>query len=149
MRTSMEKQIIKRNQINSTTKNYNNWNENIATGVQQNWEDRMKDEESWKYKNLNYPIKRTERKEKLKWLETNGLWISWSKPIYTACQYHKEERGEMGRDIEEIMSKNFSNLAQNMKKQNQETVSLSRINSHISTLRHIIIKLFKEKESWK
>ena len=53
----------------------------------------------------------------------------------------------MGRDIEEIMSKNFSNLAQNMKKQNQETVSLSRINSHISTLRHIIIKLFKEKES--
>ena len=49
--------------------------------------------------------------------------------------------------FEEIMSKNFSNLAQNMKKQNQETVSLSRINSHISTLRHIIIKLFKEKES--
>ena len=96
----------------------------------------MKDEESWKYKNLNYPIKRTERKEKLKWLETNGLWISWSKPIYTACQYHKEERGEMGRDIEEIMSKNFSNLAQNMKKQNQETVSLSRINTHIHTETH-------------
>ena len=48
MRISMEKQIIKRNQTNSITKKYNNGNENIATGVQQNWGDGKKDEESWK-----------------------------------------------------------------------------------------------------
>lgn len=110
MRLSTEKQIIKKNQTNSITKKYNNGSENIATGVQQNWEDRKKDEESWKYKNLYYPIKGTEGKEKLKWLETNGLWISWSKPIYTASQYRKEERGEMSRDI--VWTNNIQKISQ-------------------------------------
>ena len=49
--------------------------------------------------------------------------------------------------FEQIISKKFLKFGTRCEETKPRTISLSRINSHISTLRHIIVKLFKEKES--